>query len=154
MITFRVLVVVSVCRGKGCSFFLRLNLFGPLLFKFFPTSQHERINILFWIQCLGGHFSIHLCFQFPYTWSYLPHLLLQVVNTWPCFLLKRHDILLQGHSVRSFHHLTKIITGWRPHNIRVCEWRGLSLLIILLGLKSMGMELSALIALLRWVPIA
>jgi len=136
-------------------FFFHLNLFRPLFFKFFPTSKHHRTNILFWIQCLGGQFSIHLCFQFPETWSYLPHLLLQVVNTWPCFLLKRHDILLQGHSVRSqsFHHVTKIITGWRPHNIGVCELRGLSFLIILLGLKSMGMELSSLIAWLRLVPI-
>ena len=96
-----------------------------------------------------------MCFQFPHIWSYLPHLLLQVVNTWPCFLLKRHDILLQGHSVisQSFHHLIKIITGWQPHNIGFCEWRGLSRLIILLGLKSIGMELSVLIALLRLVPI-
>jgi hypothetical protein len=53
-------------------FFLHLNLFRPLPFKFFFTSQHDRINILFWIQCLGVQFSIHLCFQFPYTWSYCP----------------------------------------------------------------------------------
>jgi hypothetical protein len=51
-------------------------LFRPLLFKFFPTSQHDHTNILFWIQCLGGQFSIYLCLRFPYTWSYLPHLLL------------------------------------------------------------------------------
>jgi hypothetical protein len=51
-------------------------LFRPFLFKFFPTSQRDHTNIFFWIQCLEGQFSIYLCLQFPYTWSYLPHLLL------------------------------------------------------------------------------
>jgi hypothetical protein len=47
-----------------------------------------------------------------------------------------------------FYHLMKIITRW-PHNIGIYKHRGLSHLIILLGLKSMGVELTALIALLR-----
>ena len=46
-------------------FFLHLNLFQPLLFKFFPTSQRDHTNILFWIQCLGGQLSIYLCSNFP-----------------------------------------------------------------------------------------
>jgi hypothetical protein len=41
-----------------------------------------------------------------------------------------------------------------PKNIGICKCRRLSHLIIILGLKSMGMELSALIVLLRWVLIA
>jgi len=46
-------------------FFLHLNLFWPLPFKFFPTSQHDRTNILFWIQCLGGNFPCICAFNFP-----------------------------------------------------------------------------------------
>ena len=37
-------------------FFLYLNLFWPLPFKFFPTLRHDRTNIRFWIQCLEGNF--------------------------------------------------------------------------------------------------
>ena len=44
--------------GVYLLFYFHLNLFQPLLFKFFPTSQHDHTNILFWVQCLGGQLFI------------------------------------------------------------------------------------------------